>query len=95
MAYRYSSKTGPSRKDGLMRYIGIVEKRHGGQIILEGYGQEKITEEDDQTTFEAVEIDGVIVLIPAPVDRNRLAQIATLASQSIHDHRATMEGLAR
>jgi hypothetical protein len=78
-----------------MRYLGIVEKRHGGQIILEAYGQEKITEDDDQTTFEAVEIEGVIVLIPAPVDRNRLAQIETLTSQSVHDHRTTLEGLAR
>lgn len=78
-----------------MRYLGIVEKRHGGQIILENSGQEKITEEDDQTTFEAVEIEGMIVLIPASVDRKRLAQIVTFASQSIHDHRTTLEGLAR
>lgn len=78
-----------------MRYLGTVEKRHGGQIILEGYGQEKITEEDDQTAFEVVEIEGAIVLIPAPADRKRLAQIETLASQSIHDHRTTLEGLAR
>jgi hypothetical protein len=78
-----------------MRYLGIVEKRHGGQIILEGYGREKITEEDDQTTVEAVEIEGAIVLVPAPVDRKRLAQIETLAGQSIHDHRTTLEGLAR
>ena len=78
-----------------MRYLGIVEKRHGGQIILEGFGQGKITEEDDQTAFEAVEIEGVIVLVPAPVDRKHLAQIETLASQSIHDHRTTLEGLAR
>lgn len=78
-----------------MRYLGIVEKRHGGQIILEGYGREKITEEDDQTAFEAVEIEGVIVLVPVPVDRKRLAQIETLAGQSIHDHRTTLEGLAR
>ena len=78
-----------------MRYRVIVEKRHGGQIILEGFGQEKITEEDGQTAFEAVEIEGVIVLVPAPVDRKRLDQIETLASQSIHDHRTTLEGLAR
>jgi len=78
-----------------MRYLGIVEKKHGGQIILEGFGQEKITEDDDQTTFEAVELEGAIVLVPAPVDRKRLAQIETLTSQSIHDHRTTLEGLAR
>ena len=78
-----------------MRYLGIVEKKHGGQIILEGFGQEKITDDDDQTTFEAVELEGAIVLVPAPVDRKRLAQIETLTSQSIHDHRTTLEGLAR
>ena len=78
-----------------MRYLGIVEKRHGGQIILVAYSQEKITEEDDQTTFEAVEVEGVIVLIPAPVDRKRLAQIEMLTTQSIYDHRTTLEGLAR
>ena len=78
-----------------MRYLGIVEKRHVGQIILEGYGREKITEDDDQTTVEAVEIEGAVVLVPAPVDRKRLAQIERLASQSIHDHRTTLEKLAR
>jgi hypothetical protein len=78
-----------------MRYLGIVEKRHGGQIILEGIGQGKIPEEDDQATFEAVEIEGAIVLVPAPVDRKRITQIEMFASQSIHDHRATLEGLAR
>jgi ABC-type transporter Mla maintaining outer membrane lipid asymmetry ATPase subunit MlaF len=38
-------------KDGLMRYLGIVEKRHSGQIILAGYDGEKIANEDDQTAF--------------------------------------------
>ena len=78
-----------------MRYLGIVEKRHGGQIILEGYGQEKITEEDDQTAFEAVEIEGVIVHVPAPVNHKRIAQIETLTGQAIDEHRTTLEGLAR
>jgi hypothetical protein len=78
-----------------MRYLGIVEKKHGGQIILEAYGQEKIKEENDQTTFEVVEIEGMIVLVQAPVDRKRLAQIETLTSLSVHDHRKTLEGLAR
>lgn len=77
-----------------MRYLGIVEQRHGGQIILESYSQKNITEEEDHAAFEAVEIEGVIVLVPAPVDRKRIAQIETLTSQSIHDHRVPLEGLA-
>jgi hypothetical protein len=84
-----------TQRDGLMRYLGIVAKRHGGQIILEGYGQEKITEEDDHSAFEAVEVEGMIVHVPAPVDRKHLAQIETLTSQSIDDHRTTLKGLAR
>ncbi|MDP2854871.1 MAG: hypothetical protein Q8O28_11585 [Smithellaceae bacterium] len=79
----------------MIRYLGIVEKRHGGQIILEGYDGEKIANEDDErTAFEAFEIENVIVLVPAPVDHKRLAQIETLAGQSIHDHHTTLEGLA-
>jgi len=78
-----------------MHYLGLTEKRHGGWVILEDYGQKKITDEDDQTAFEAVEIEGSIVLVQAPVNRKRLAQIERLASQAIHDHRTTLEGLAR
>jgi hypothetical protein len=78
-----------------MRYLGIVEKRHSGQIILAGYDGEKIANEDDQTAFEAFEIESIIVLIPASVNHKRLAQIETLADQSIQDHRITLEGLAR
>ena len=78
-----------------MRYLGIVEKRHSGQIILEGYGETITSEEDDQTAFEAFEIESLIVLVPASVNCKRLTQIKTLAGQSIHDHRTTLEGLAR
>jgi hypothetical protein len=45
--------------------------------------------------FEAFEIESIIVLIPASVNHKRLAQIETLADQSIQDHRITLEGLAR
>jgi len=72
-----------------MRYLGIVEKRHSGQIILESYDEKITSEGDDQTAFEAFEIENVIVLVPVPVDRKRLTQIEAHASQSIHDHRTT------
>lgn len=60
-----------------MRYLGIVEKRHGGQIILEGYDQEKISEEDDQTAFEAIEIEGAIVLPKEPHLKTDMIRVAT------------------
>ncbi len=82
-------------KDELMRYLGIVEKRHDGQIILEGYGEAVKSAGNDEAIFEAFEVESVIVLVPAPVDRLRLSQIEMLADQSIIDHRKTLEGLAR
>ena len=79
-----------------MRYLGIVEKRHGGQIILAGDEELKIANvDDDQTAFEAFEVESVIVLVPAPVDRARLSRIEELTEQSIKEHHATLEGLAR
>lgn len=78
-----------------MRYLGIAEKRHDGQIILEGYGQAIKSAGNDDTVFEAFEVESVVVLVPTPVDRLRLSQIETLACQSIIDHRKTLEGLAR
>jgi hypothetical protein len=81
-------------KDELMRYLGIIKKRHAGQIILEGYG-EAVKSAGNDEVFEAFEVESIVVLVPAPVDRLRLAQIETLAGQSIIDHRKTLEGLAR
>lgn len=78
-----------------MRYLGIVEKRHSGQIILEGYGETTTSEEDDQAAFEAFEIESLIVLVPEPVDRTQLSRIEKLTEQAIQDHRTTLEGLAR
>jgi hypothetical protein len=78
-----------------MRYLGIAEKRHDRQIILEGYGHAIELAGNDETVFEAFEVEGIVVLVQAPVDRLRLSQIETLASQSIIDHRKTLEGLAR
>ena len=79
----------------LMRYLGIAEKRHDGQIILEGYGETIEAAGNNEAVFEAFEVESVIVLVPAPVDRLRLSQIEMLASHSIIDHRKTLEGLVR
>ena len=78
-----------------MRYLGIVEKRHDGQIILDGYGEAIKSTGNDEAIFESFEVEGIVVLVPAPVDRLRLSQIEMLAGQSIIDHRKTLEGLAQ
>ena len=63
-----------------MRYLGIVEKRHDGQIILEGCGEAIKSAGNDGAIFEAFEVESVIVLVPAPVDRLRLSQIEMLTN---------------
>jgi len=78
-----------------MRYLGIVEKRYDGQIILENYDEAIRSAGNDETVFEAFEIESIVVHVSSPVDRLRLSEIETLAVQSISDHRKTLEGLAR
>ena len=78
-----------------MRYLGIAEKRHDRQIILEGYGKAIEAAGNDEVVFETFEVESIVVLIPSPFDRLRLSQIEMLAGQSIIDHRKTLKGLAR
>jgi len=74
-----------------MRYLGIA-KKDGDRIVISSDIAGKLKEEQ---LFEIVEIGGDILLIPAPLNRQRLAYIEKLAKQSIEDHRQTLERLAR
>lgn len=49
----------------------------------------------DAPSYEAVEVGGDILLLPAPLDRERLQRIESLASESIAEHREALLGLAR
>jgi len=74
-----------------MRYLGIA-KKEGDRIVISSDIAGKLKEEQ---LFEIVEIGGDILLIPAPLNRQRLAYIEKLAKRSIEDHRQTLERLAR
>jgi hypothetical protein len=52
-------------------------------------------EESRTETYEALDIDGDILLVASPLDRKRLEHVQSLARASIADHRKTLEGLAR
>ncbi|MCD6508109.1 hypothetical protein J7M22_15995 [Candidatus Poribacteria bacterium] len=71
-----------------MKYLGIA-KKEAGQIIIDTAG--KLGEGD----YEVIEIGEDILLIPAPLDRRRLAYIEKLADISIDEHRQTLERLAK
>ncbi|MBM4294120.1 MAG: hypothetical protein FJ126_04350 [Deltaproteobacteria bacterium] len=72
-----------------MRYLGIA--RLENQVVL----PDGFREIEAGRSYEVIEIGGDILLMPPPLDRERLARIDQLARQSIQEHRATLEGLAR
>lgn len=73
-----------------MRYLGIAKHENGHVIMPDSF----VTNHHEKT-YEAVEIDDLIVLLRSELKRERLAYIEHLAEQSIEDHRTTLEGLAR
>ena len=73
-----------------MRYLGIA-REHNGQILM----PDSFTGAGQGATYEALDVGGDILLVPNPVDRQRLAKVERLAGQSISEHRKSLEGLAR
>ncbi|MDI7261080.1 MAG: hypothetical protein QME90_14325 [Thermodesulfobacteriota bacterium] len=73
-----------------MKYLGIV-KRQNGNLSMPDTFQEVATPH----TYEAIQVGGDILLLSAPLDRERIKQIEKLANQSIEEHRKTLEGLAK
>ena len=73
-----------------MRYLGIA-KNDRGRVTMPDASRDQMPE----PTYEVVEIGGDILLVPPPLDRERLAAVERLAQRSIDEHRKTLEGLAR
>jgi len=46
-------------------------------------------------TYEAIQVGGDILLLPAPLDRERIKKIEELTKRFIEEHRSTLEALAR
>ena len=72
-----------------MRYLGIARNEQGHLAMPDAF-----SEVEESKAYEVVEIGGDILLMPPPLNRERLAQIEQLAKRSIHEHRKTLEGLA-
>ncbi len=73
-----------------MKYLGIM-KQEDGQVTMPDTFQSI----ELQQSYEVVEVCGDLLLLPSPLDRQRLARIERLTKQSIAEHRKTLEGLAR
>ncbi|WP_273334458.1 hypothetical protein [Dictyoglomus turgidum] len=72
-----------------MKYPGIVKKEENRLLMPEGF------KEENNKTYEALEIEGVIILIPSPIDKERLSQVERLIDISINEHRKSLENLAK
>ena len=73
-----------------MRYLGMARLEKGVVVLPDAFQEVKAG-----VFFEVIEIGGDILLMPPPLDRERLARIGKLARQSIKDHQSALEGLAR
>lgn len=73
-----------------MKYLGRV-KRQGSDLKMPDSFQEVAKTE----VYEAIVVEGDILLLATPLDRERVKQIQDLTDRSIQEHRRTLEGLAR
>jgi hypothetical protein len=73
-----------------MKYLGIA-KRQGSDLKMPDSFQEVAKTE----VYEAIVVDGDILLLATPLDRERVKRILDLTDRSLKDHRQTLEGLAR
>lgn len=73
-----------------MKYLGIVKQQDGSLLMPDSF--RAIARGH---LYEAIQVGSEILLIAAPLDRERLGQIQELADLSIEEHRRTLEGLAR
>jgi hypothetical protein len=73
-----------------MKYLGSVKKEEGILVTPSAFSDVK-----NGQVFEAVEIDGDVLLVKAPLDKQSIERTERLARKVIDDHRKSMEGLAR
>ncbi len=73
-----------------MKYLGVARKEKGQVVMPDAF-----RETEEGKLYEVIEIGGDILLVPSPLDRERLARIEKLANRCIEEHRKALEGLAR
>lgn len=73
-----------------MKYLGTVQNDNGKLKMPDTF-----VDDSRAATYEAIDLDGDILLVASPLDRTRLSRIEELAGQSIADHRKSLEGLAK
>ena len=73
-----------------MKYLGIMKQEAGSVTMPDLFNTLEL-----RPNYEVVEIGGDVLLLPSPLDSQRTRRIEKLTTLSIHEHRKTLEGLAR
>ncbi|MBM2833886.1 MAG: hypothetical protein A2Y09_02440 [Planctomycetes bacterium GWA2_39_15] len=73
-----------------MRYLGIARKEKGQVVMPDAF--QTVTE---GKLYEAIEIGNDILLVPSPLDKDRITRIERLTHLSIEEHRKTLEKLSK
>ncbi|GAN31639.1 MAG: hypothetical protein DYG83_11690 [Candidatus Brocadia sp. AMX2] len=74
-----------------MKYLGIAKREKDQSITM----PDSFKESSQWDSYEVIEVGGDILLIPPPLDKERLARIEKLTKISIEEHRKTLKGLAK
>jgi hypothetical protein len=73
-----------------MKYLGVARKENGRLVMPDAFA-----EAAEGQAYEALDVGGDILLIPSPLDKDRLDRIRGLAKESIREHRNVLEKLAK
>ena len=73
-----------------MKYLGVARKEKGHVVMPDAF-----KEAEEGKLYEVIEIGCDIILVPSPLDLERLTHIEKLTHSSIEEHRKSLEGLSR
>ncbi len=73
-----------------MKVLGTAKKEKGVFTL-----PDELLKTANDALYEVLEVEGVLLLIESPLDKERIARIGTLTEESIKTHRETLENLAK
>jgi hypothetical protein len=73
-----------------MKVLGTAKKEKGVFIL-----PDELLKVANDALYEVLEVEGILLLIESPLDKERMKHLETLTKESIKTHRETLEKLAK
>jgi len=73
-----------------MKVLGTARKERGIFTL-----PDELLKTADDALYEVLEVEGIILMIESPLDKERISCIQALAEESIKTHKKTLERLAK